>query len=110
MPDIVAGKRVRRVIRGTPYEVVMAQTQREGDCLVFTGSRNKGGYGIVRGKYVHRIVLEHHYGPSPLGTLHSCDNPPCVEIKHLKYGTQKENMQDRDAKGRGRRPWGRKRK
>jgi hypothetical protein len=31
---------------------------------------------------------------------HSCDNPPCVNLKHLFAGTQKENIEDCIRKGR----------
>lgn len=33
---------------------------------------------------------------------HRCDVPTCVNPDHLFVGTQRENMADRDAKGRGR--------
>jgi hypothetical protein len=33
--------------------------------------------------------------------LHSCDNRPCCNPKHIFEGTQKENIADMIAKGRG---------
>jgi len=32
--------------------------------------------------------------------LHACDNPPCVNPKHLKEGTAKKNALDMMVKGR----------
>lgn len=34
------------------------------------------------------------------GALHSCDNPPCCNPRHLRWGTQKENMADCVERGR----------
>ena len=34
--------------------------------------------------------------------MHKCDNPPCINPKHLRAGTQQENVKDRDNKKRGR--------
>lgn len=44
-------------------------------------------------------IPEHdsHHG---LVVRHSCDNPPCVNPAHLTVGTQKENLRDRDFRGR----------
>ena len=42
------------------------------------------------------------YGPIPDGkhVLHSCDNPSCVNLKHLSLGTNKQNSVDSVLKGR----------
>jgi len=86
----------------------MDRTQPEGECLVWTGGRTTAGYArlSVAGKpqYVHRLVWAQHHGPIPDGLviMHTCDNPPCVNIDHLRMGTDADNAADRDAKGRGR--------
>lgn len=86
------------------YEKVMSRVEREGDCLIFMGARHRQGYGWIRDKgkpaLAHRIVMAHHYGPSNLAVLHSCDNPPCVNIDHLRYGTAQENKMDSVQRGR----------
>ncbi len=75
--------------------------------------RLPGGHGIVsrrgrqgRSGLVHRFSWEFLNGPIPKGlcVCHKCDNPPCVNPDHLFLGTQRENMQDMWAKGRGNRP------
>lgn len=95
-----------------PYDRVMAKVVPEGDCLVFTGKANRAGYGRtsiqVDGRTVeimaHRVVYEHHHGPVPEGlfVLHSCDNPPCVNVEHLRAGTAWENSHDMVERKRGR--------
>lgn len=49
----------------------------------------------------HRVAC--HLGNGPLGesnALHSCDNPPCCNPRHLFKGTTLDNAQDCVAKGR----------
>ena len=102
--------RLGRTVHHTdPYVLVMRHVERAGDCLVYTGPRNAKGYGVasrstvVRGtRMAHRVVWEHHNGPIPAGLLvmHSCDNPPCVEIGHLSAGTPAANSHDMVGKGR----------
>lgn len=50
----------------------------------------------------HRVAwqLTHGQIPDGLFVLHRCDNPPCVNPSHLFLGTQKDNLVDRDRKGR----------
>lgn len=42
------------------------------------------------------------HGPIParMLVLHSCDNPPCCNERHLFLGTYKDNEQDKIRKGR----------
>lgn len=75
-------------------------------CWLWTAGGQSNGYGTMwwRGKVrkASRIAYELAYGncPDDLDVMHLCDNPPCVNPKHLRLGTHKDNMDDRDKKGR----------
>lgn len=79
------------------------------ECWPWTAGKYKSGYGSIgkggRGSntYAHIVAYELQYGPVPEGldVLHSCDNPPCCNGRHLRAGTHAENMQDKEVKGRG---------
>jgi len=76
------------------------------DCWEWTGTRHRYGYGEYRshgGKFrASRYLFERVIGPIPptLCVLHRCDNPPCVNPKHLFLGTHGTNMRDSARKGR----------
>jgi len=88
-----------------------------GGCWWWMGSRcrTKDGestYGLLRvGRRVqraHRLSWELHFGAILKGqcVLHKCDNPACVNPRHLWIGTQKDNARDRSSKGRNNPPIG----
>lgn len=79
------------------------------ECWNWTAGTFKKGYGAFyldgRMRKATHISLEMATGPSPephLQALHSCNNPPCVNPGHLRWGTHDENMQDKADHGR---PW-----
>jgi len=99
-------KRRPRTVK-TPAARVLERSQLvKNGCLEFQGSKNEDGYGTVRSGsttvLAHRAVWDELAGDIPKGlhVRHKCDNPPCVEITHLELGTHKDNMEDRDKRGR----------
>lgn len=75
-------------------------------CWLWRGCILPKGYGKSGTQLAHRISYALHNGPIPDGlfVLHKCDNPSCVNPRHLFVGTQQENMADCVSKGRGKHP------
>jgi len=111
---IVCGERLgsrpmasRSVCSAACKVISTVEVNKETGCHETTLGRNAvTGYARVRFagevKGAHRVMYEAVYGEIPEGSvvMHTCDNPKCVNPDHLTVGTQIENVQDRDAKGR----------
>lgn len=77
-------------------------------CHQWTAGVDKDGYpmfGPGDGRTVargHRWLWEQVIGRIPDGKVlrHRCDNPSCVNLKHMKIGTPRNNNEDRNKRGR----------
>jgi hypothetical protein len=77
----------------------------ENNCMEWQLMRDEGygKYRINQKKVVvSRVVCELVYGSPDAGqqALHSCDNPPCINPDHLRWGTANDNNQDKIERGR----------
>lgn len=77
-------------------------------CWLWLASLNYAGYGTLHSvenktARAHIHSYEEFVGPVPDGfcVLHRCDTRCCINPDHLFVGTQRENIKDRDRKGRG---------
>ena len=82
------------VVAKTPEESFALRTEWQGDCLIWTGTKNKGGYGLiyVNGKTqkAHRYAWERVNGLIPDGMFvirkDHC-NKLCVNVDHHRLAT-----------------------
>lgn len=96
--------------------IVFSRCPRPGtdECWEWPGAKNDGGYGQmgIMGTvyYTHRLAFRIWHGELEHGKLvmHSCDNPPCWNPRHLSMGTHGDNMRDCVAKGRYVSAWAKK--
>lgn len=85
----------------SPGEALEGRTERRGDCLIWTGTKNQKGYGRLRVGWnlesAHRVAFELAHGPIPDGAEvdHVCFNRACVEPAHLRLADRSTNSQYR---------------
>ncbi len=89
-----------------PEQVVRfwAKVEKRSDdeCWFWMASRDGNGYGQFLGRRAHRVSWSLVNGPIPDGLYicHRCDNPPCVNPRHLWADTPGANFRDMVLKGR----------
>ena len=84
----------------TVEEAFRLHTERQGACLVWTGTISSNGYGAVRHqgamRGAHRVAYELAVGPIAEGMEidHTCHNTRCVNVTHLRQVTKKQNAEN----------------
>lgn len=99
----IAWQKRRKPISERFWEKV--EKRGEDECWPWMGYKDPLGYGRfgVNGKALcsHRVAYEFSHGVKIKHcVLHHCDNPCCVNPKHLFEGTDADNVKDKMAKGR----------
>ena len=79
-----------------------SRVDKSGECWLWTGWVNRGGYGSCSRGTAHRVAWELANGPIPdrLMVLHHCDIRRCVRPDHLFLGTAGDNYWDARSKDR----------
>lgn len=87
-------------------EKLLSHTKEVEGCLVWTRCFSTDGYPRMSIKNnanvkVHRLVYQLYYNEDITNKLvrHVCDNPKCINPKHLISGTATDNMLDRQERG-----------
>lgn len=90
----------------------VAKTDDPDACWLWLGGVDKDGYGVfglsskVKTVRANRFAYEIVHGLlGDLQALHSCDNPPCCNPRHLHAGTHDQNHAEKAARGRSPVPW-----
>lgn len=79
----------------------------DNECWNYVAGVDKDGYGQFwdsdnnKQTKAHRYSAEIHLGKQDgMCVCHTCDNPLCVNPKHLFYGTHQDNIKDKINKNR----------
>lgn len=84
--------------------VLKVGVQAADECWKWTGKRSRDRYGIFRVNRrdfaAHRLAYELTTGRRAEVVMHTCDVRCCCNPRHLRGGTQRENIEDRQRKQR----------
>lgn len=91
----------------TKFRFSIKHSKPDSGCWQWFAGFDQRGYGVFNIKSkpqkAHRVSYRIHVGkiPTKAHVLHRCDNPACVNPKHLFLGDQNINMKDMASKNRG---------
>lgn len=79
----------------TKAEAFWQRVDQTDACWLWTGYRDRNGYGRLHKAFAHRVAYELVTGPIPQGLQidHLCRNPSCVRPEHLEAVTRQVNVQ-----------------
>ena len=95
-----AERHIREVEYAAVPPPINSQAQPAGNCLIWLGALNQGGYGVRQFNHKrelgHRQAFRESRGREPnKSILHLCNRPYCVQPSHLYEGDAQDNRDDR---------------
>jgi hypothetical protein len=75
----------------------------KNDCWEYKRAKHKQGYGWFKHQLAHRVAYSLNKNKKLFANniiRHKCDNPPCCNPRHLRNGSQGDNVRDMARKGR----------
>lgn len=88
-----------RVAEYKSFDDMLVKSEAQGDCLLWTGSLDKAGYGRMgfrkaRNVLVHRVAYVLATGEEIAGAQihHTCANRRCFRPEHLQRASKADNV------------------